>query len=162
MQICLGLWWKEWHRAICLLRLQLWRWQIRCRSQTSIYAGILLFHWWAPLVIITYSQLPAQSFICSPVKIWHEFHGLSKTISSPFHFSLWLFIITSLGQCFWHFIPPWGYLSLLAWGNILAISFLPRAICHCLPRAMFLVFQSPLGQFVIACIGRYFCHFIPP
>jgi hypothetical protein len=32
---------------------------------------------------------------------------------------------------FFHFISPWPYVSLPAWANVSAISFLPSPIFHC-------------------------------
>ena len=61
------------------------------------------------------------------------------------------FILPTLCHSPWDpVILPWDYLSLLTQGNIFAISFLPRAIYHCFPRSMFLVFHSSLGLCVIA------------
>ena len=79
-----------------------------------------------------------------------------------YHFSLGPFIIACLGRYFRYFISPQDHLSLLAWGNILDISFLPRTIYHCLPRAIFQIFHFSLGLFIIACLGRYLRYSVCP
>ena len=60
-----------------------------------------------------------------------------------------------------HFIATQGYISLLAWCDILPISFLSRAIFHCLPTLVFHTFHCYPGVYFIACLVQYFTYFIP-
>ena len=73
-------------------------------------------------------------------------HGITKRLvpmkfhSYCYHLCRWNINTTS--HYFWHFIPTWGYSSLLPWGIFLAI-------------------HPSIGLFIIASQGWYFWHFIP-
>ena len=72
------------------------------------------------------------------------FHCLPSVIFYPFHCYPGLYFIACLLWCFTHFIATQAYISLLVWCNILPISFLPRAIFHCLPTLVFYPFHCYL------------------
>ena len=79
-----------------------------------------------------------------------HFHYLPSLMFWPCHFYLSL-----------HFIATQVYISLLAYFNILAISFLPKPIFHCLPSVIFSPFHCYPGVYFIACLVQHFTHFIP-
>ena len=78
----------------------------------------------------------------------------------PCHFYLSLHFIACLMQCFSHFIATHLYISLLAYFNVLAISFLSKPLFHCLPSAIFSPFHCYPGLYFIACLLWCFTHFI--
>ena len=88
------------------------------------------------------------------------FHCLPSAIFYPFHCYPGLYFIACLLWCFTHFIATQAYISLLAWCNTLPISFLPRAIFHCLPTLVFYPFHCYPGLHFIACLVQCFSHFI--
>jgi len=99
------------------------------------------------LISFLFLFYPAIYFIVFPALFHSNFIFISFLPRYLFHFCLELFIITCLWQYLLYFISPWDYLSFLAQGDIFGISFLPRAVYHSLPRAIFLVFHSSPGLF---------------
>ena len=58
-------------------------------------------------------------------------------------------------------VKIWNGITLLAWCDVYTISFLPRAIFHSLPSAMFMLSHSCPGLYVIPCLDWCLCYFIP-
>jgi hypothetical protein len=96
--------------------------------------------------VLIISLLPRAIFHCLPSAIFYSFHSYPG-----------LYFIACL---LWCFIATQGYISLLAWCDILPISFLSRAIFHCLSILVFYPFHCYPGPYFIACLVRYFPHFI--
>ena len=117
--------------------------EVQSERFTAAQGYISLLAYFGVLII---SLLPRAIFHCLPSAIFYSFHSYPG-----------LYFIACL---LWCFIATQGYISLLAWCDILPISFLSRAIFHCLSILVFYPFHCYPGPYFIACLVRYFTHFI--